>query len=91
MINPLLEELCQEIQKVLSYCSSIIQQRRPIDRALLLGQGLTIKSLAPFIQQNSGITVATWDTMETREIVKEERPFFEIPLGLTLRDEQCLE
>jgi len=91
VINPILEELCQEIQKVLSYCSSIIQQRRPIDRALLLGQGLTIKCLAPFIQQNSGITVATWDTMETTEIVKEERPFFEIPLGLTLRDEQCLE
>lgn len=91
VINPILEELCQEIQKVISYCSSIIQQRRPIDRALLLGQEVNIKSLAHFIQQNIGINVMTWDTMETSEIIKEERPFFEIPLGLTLRDEQCLE
>ncbi|MBN1227496.1 MAG: pilus assembly protein PilM [Deltaproteobacteria bacterium] len=91
VINPILEELCHEIQKVLSYCSSIIQQRRPIDRALLLGQGVNIKSLAHFIQQNLGINVMTWDSMEKREIIKEERPFFEIPLGLTLRDEQCLE
>lgn len=91
VINPILEELCQEIQKVISYCSSIIQQRRPIDRALLLGQEVNIKSLAHFIQQNIGIKVMTWDTTEKRKIIKEERPFFEISLGLTLRDEQCPE
>ena len=91
VINPVLEELCHEIQKVISYCSSIIQQRRPIDRALLLGREVNIKSLAPFIQQNLGINVMTWDSMETRKIIKEEQPFFEIPLGLTLRDEQCME
>ena len=73
VINPILEELCQEIQKVISYCSTIIQQRRPIDRALLLGQQINIKALAPFIQQNLGITVMTWDTMETRKILKDER------------------
>ncbi len=81
VINPNLEEFCREIQKVLSYCVSVVQQR-VINQALLLGKGKMIKSLPHFIQQKTGIKVICQDEANT---IMNEQPSFEIALGLALR------
>ena len=89
VINPIMEELCQEIQKVLSYCASIVQQR-VIDQALLLGQGAKIKALANFIHYRTGVKVTSWDDSTKINILMGKQPFFEIALGLALREQTCL-
>lgn len=83
--HPLMEELCLEIQKVISYSGSLAQQRI-IDRGLLLGYGDQIKSLDKFIQQRIGIKINSLEhaggEMYTWFC---EHPFGEVALGLALR------
>ena len=70
VIIPPLEELCQEIQKVLSYCVSMVQQRIIIDHALLLGKATEINSLDQFIQQRIGIEIETLkDSAKTKTML----------------------
>lgn len=86
VITPPLEELCQEIQKVLSYCVSMFQQRVVIDHALLFGKAMEINSLDQFIQQRIGIGIETLkDTAKTKKMLA-PYPLFETALGLALRD-----
>ncbi|MEW6380610.1 MAG: pilus assembly protein PilM [bacterium] len=84
VLSPILEDLCQEIQKVLSYCVSLVQQR-VIDRALLLGEGARIRFLDRFVQQRTGIQVSTWPGVSILNELAEVPAFFEVALGLTLR------
>ncbi|MEW5801001.1 MAG: pilus assembly protein PilM [bacterium] len=84
VLSPALEDFCQEIQKVLSYCVSMVQQR-VIDRALLIGEGSMIRGLDQFIQQRTGIHITVWHDVPPVKELEEAYPFFEVALGLALR------
>ncbi|MGA1870134.1 MAG: pilus assembly protein PilM [bacterium] len=86
VITPPLEELCQEIQKVLSYCVSMVQQRIIIDHALLLGKATGIKALDEFIQQRIGLKITTWENSTKINALLKAHSFFETALGLALRN-----
>ncbi|MGA1876404.1 MAG: type IV pilus assembly protein PilM [bacterium] len=85
VINPTLEELCQEIQRVISYSASVVQQR-VIDQALLLGEGAKVKLLVNFIHQRTGVRMKIWDESARIKELTERQPLFEVALGLALRD-----
>ncbi|MCL6582558.1 MAG: pilus assembly protein PilM [bacterium] len=84
VLSPILEELCQEIQKVLSYCVSLIQQR-VIDRAILLGEGAKIRFLDRFIHQRTGIQVMALPSIAPIGESTYSNTFFDVALGLALR------
>jgi len=85
VINPPLEELCQEIQRVISYSASVVQQR-VINQGLLLGEGAKVKLLVNFIHQRIGVRLKIWDESARIKALTERQPLFEVALGLALRD-----
>lgn len=89
VLNPVLTELCNEIQKVVSYFVSIVQ-KRVLDKAVLLGNASQINSLASYIQDKTGVNMETWDMSERAEIFTKTHPLFEVAFGLAIRDKKWL-
>ena len=91
IVAPGLEDLSKEIEKILIYCTSEMKGAM-IDQIYLIGSGGLVKHLNVYLQKTFGIGVRPFEpegifkqTLDVKNIVKENFPIFIISIGLALR------
>ena len=88
IVSPQLEELDQEIKKVMIYFSSEMQGIT-IDTTYLIGNGFYIKNMERHIEYTTGITTSIVNPLTPflngESSLRVKAPYFSVTLGLALR------
>lgn len=91
IIAPALEDLNNEIEKILIYCTSEMKGAM-IDQIYIIGSGGFVKHLNMYLQKTFGIGVKSFEPVEifdqaapVKTKVKENFPIFIVSIGLALR------
>ncbi|MBI5183282.1 MAG: type IV pilus assembly protein PilM [Nitrospinae bacterium] len=89
IVSPQLEDLCQEIKKVMIYFQAEMQGIT-IESIYIIGNGFYIKNMDKYIEHTTGITTSIVNPLAPflngEDSLREKTPYFSIALGLVLRE-----